>query len=260
VATYNISFIGAGNVAESLVCGLAAAGHRILSVASRGGDSARLLAATCGAEWRHDLAVPENCDIVIISVTDTAVAGVAAAIKAGQGTVIVHTAGSVSLEALGRTAGAGILYPLQTFTKGFPPDLRKVPFFIEATDSRTLGMLRDLSEGIGAGAWDCDSEARRQLHVAAVFTNNFSNFMMTTGAAVAARAGIDPALLRPLIEETARKALRTGPEAAQTGPAVRQDTGTVKSHIDLLSFSPQYQKLYRLVSRMITGHYGKNKR
>lgn len=260
MATYNISFIGAGNVAESLVYGLSAAGHRIVSVASRGGGSARLLAETCGAEWRRDLTVPENCDILIISVTDTAVAGVAAGAMAGPGTAVVHTAGSVSLEALGRSTGAGVLYPLQTFTKGFPPDLRKVPFFIEATDASTLGILRELGEGIGSGAWECDSEARKQLHVAAVFTNNFSNFMMTTGEAVAARAGIDPALLRPLIEETARKALRTGPEAAQTGPAVRQDKGTVKSHIDLLSFSPQYQELYRLVSRMITGHYSKSKR
>ena len=260
MATYNISFIGAGNVAESLVCGLAAAGHRIVSVASLGGESARLLASTCGAEWRRDLTVPENCDILIISVTDTAVAGVAANLMAGPGTAVVHTAGSVSLEALGRSTGAGVLYPLQTFTKGFPPDLRKVPFFIEATDPSTLEMLRELGKGIGSGTWECDSDARKQLHVAAVFTNNFSNFMMTTGEAVAARAGIDPALLRPLIEETARKALRTGPEAAQTGPAVRHDKGTVKSHIDLLSFSPQYQKLYRLVSRMITGHYSKSKR
>lgn len=260
MATYNISFIGAGNVAESLVCGLAAAGHRILSIASRGGESARLLAATCGAEWRRDLTVPENCDILIICVTDTAVTSVAAGVTAGPGTVIVHTAGSVSLEALDRSTGAGVLYPLQTFTKGYPPDLRKVPFLTEATDSSTLGMLRELGVGIGSGAWECDSEARRQLHVAAVFTNNFSNFMMTTGEAVAARAGIDPALLRPLIEETARKVLRTGPEAAQTGPAVRQDKGTVKSHIELLSFSPQYQKLYRLVSRMIADHYSQSKR
>lgn len=260
MATYNISFIGAGNVAESLVCGLAAAGHRILSVASRGGDSARVLASRYGAEWRRDLTVPENCDILIISVTDTAVAGVAAGVMAGPGTAVVHTAGSVSLESLGRSDGAGVLYPLQTFTKGFPPDLRKVPFFIEATDAATLRILRELAECIGAGAWECDSESRKQLHVAAVFTNNFSNFMMTTGEAVAARAGIDPQLLRPLIEETARKVLRTGPEAAQTGPAVRQDMGTVKSHIELLSFSPQYQKLYRFVSRMIADHYSKRKR
>lgn len=260
MATYNISFIGAGNVAESLVAGLSAAGHRIISVASRSGESARMLATSSGAEWRRDLSVPHNCDVLILSVTDTAVSQVAAEAVIPSGTVIVHTAGSVPLEAIGRSTGAGVLYPLQTFTRGFPPDLRKVPFFIEATDSRTLKILREIGESIGAGAWECDSQARKQLHLAAVFTNNFSNFMMTTGESIAGRAGIDPQLLRPLIEETARKAVRTGPAAAQTGPAVRHDSGTIKSHIDLLSFSPQYQKLYRLVSSMIAGYYGKNKK
>ena len=84
--------------------------------------------------------------------------------------------------------------------------------------------------------------------------------MMTSGETIAREAGIDPALLRPLMEETVRKALHSGPEAAQTGPAVRHDTATVKSHIELLSFSPQYQKLYRLVSRMIAGHYRNRKK
>jgi len=73
VATYNISFIGAGNVAESLCHGLAAAGHRIASVASKGGESARLLADSTGAEWRKDLSLPPDCDIVILAVTDNVV-------------------------------------------------------------------------------------------------------------------------------------------------------------------------------------------
>ncbi len=260
MALYNISFIGAGNVAGALAAGLAAAGHRILSVASREGDSARELAASLEAEWRHDLSVPAECDLLIISVSDTAIGAVAERAVISPGTLIAHTAGSVPLAALGRSSNAGVLYPLQTFTKGFPPDLSKVPFFIEATDSNTLQLLREVGESIGAGAWECDSESRRKLHVAAVFTNNFSNFMMTTGETIAREAGIDPELLRPLIGETARKALRTGPEAAQTGPAVRHDTGTLKSHIELLSFSPQYQKLYRLVSKMIAGHYSKKKK
>ncbi|MDM8003147.1 MAG: DUF2520 domain-containing protein [Bacteroidota bacterium] len=260
MATYNISFIGAGNVAESLAAGLAAAGHTIVSVSSRNGVTAEALAARTGAEFRRDLVVPEHCDLLLICVTDTVVAQVAAAAVIPAKTVVAHTAGSVPLSALGRTSGAGVLYPLQTFTKGFPPDLSKVPFFIEATDDRTLKILRETGESIGAGVWNCDSQKRKQMHVAAVFTNNFSNFMMTTGEMVAREAGIDPALLRPLMEETVRKAVRTGPEAAQTGPAVRHDTVTVKSHIELLSFSPQYQKLYRLVSRMITGHYRKKKK
>ena len=260
MAIYNISFIGAGNVAESLSAGLKAAGHRILSVASKGGDSARALAEAAGAEWRRDLTVPGSCDILILAVTDTAVAEIASSAVLADHTLIVHTAGSVPLSALGRKRNAGVLYPLQTFTKGFPPDLGKVPFFIEATDSHSLAMLREIGTVIGAGAWDCDSEQRRHLHVAAVFTNNFSNFMMTTGESIAAGAGFDPALLHPLMEETVRKALRTGPSSAQTGPAVRHDLGTIKSHIELLSFSPEYQELYRLVTEMIAGHYKNNRR
>jgi predicted short-subunit dehydrogenase-like oxidoreductase (DUF2520 family) len=79
--------------------------------------------------------------------------------------------------------------------------------------------------------------------------------MMTSGEAIATEAGFDPSLLRPLMEETVRKALRTGPERAQTGPAVRHDVSTMESHLELLSFSPEYKELYRLISRMITGHY-----
>src|SRR5665647_781358 len=255
MSTRNISFIGAGNVAETLCQGLTAAGHRIISVASLGGDSARALAAATGAGFRKDLSIPDNCDILILAVTDTSVAEVAHEVNLPERTVIVHTAGSVPLNALGRSRRAGVFYPLQTFTKGFVPDLKKVPFFIEATDEPTLDLLRVLATDIGAGAWDCDTEKRRHLHVAAVFTNNFSNFMMTTGEALAKEAGFDPSLLRPLMEETLRKALRTGPERAQTGPAVRHDDRTIESHLELLSFSPEYQKLYRLISSMITDHY-----
>lgn len=255
MSTRNISFIGAGNVAEALCRGLSAAGHLIISVSSRGGDSAHALAAATGADWKRDLSVPENCDILILAVTDTAVAEVAREVILPDRTVIVHTAGSVSLNALGRSRRAGVFYPLQTFTKGFLPELKKVPFFIEATEEPTMNLLRDLASDIGAGAWRCDTAKRMHLHVAAVFANNFSNFMMTTGEAIATEAGFDPSLLRPLMEETVRKALRSGPERAQTGPAVRHDDRTIESHLELLSFSPEYQRLYRMISMMITDHY-----
>lgn len=255
---YNISFIGAGNVAEALCTGLKAEGQKILSVASRGGDSARQLAKSAGAVWTRDNTITENCDIVIVAVNDISVAEVAKSIRLPGKTVIVHTAGSVSLSALGRTTHAGVLYPLQTFSKGFSPDLRKVPFFIEATDKSTLKVLHNLGMLIGAGAWECDSERRRYLHLAAVFTNNFSNFMMTVGEVIASRAGFDPALLKPLMEETARKAIVAGPSSSQTGPAVRHDALTLKNHVELLSFSPEYRELYEQISLLITEYYKKS--
>jgi len=257
VAPYNISFIGAGSLAEALSHGLRAGGHKILSFSSKGGESAAKLAELSGALWIHDYYIPDNCDVVIVAVTDTAVAEVAGKIKLPDNAVIVHTAGSVKMSALLRETHCGVLYPLQTFTKGFSPDLREVPFFIEASEKSTLKILYELVKTMGAEAWECDSDRRRYLHLAAVFTNNFSNFMMTAGGTIAVQAGFDQTVLLPLIEETARKALRTGPRAAQTGPAVRHDAGTMKNHIELLSFSPEYRELYSQISNLIMEYYKK---
>jgi predicted short-subunit dehydrogenase-like oxidoreductase (DUF2520 family) len=260
MSAYNISFIGAGNVAQALCAALKTAGHRIVSVASKTGNSARSLALSVGAEWKHDLSAPETCDILVIAVNDDSVEQVSSALEVSEGTVIAHTAGSVPLSALGRTSRAGVFYPLQTFTKGCLPDMKKVPFFIEASDNRSLEILRDLGNSIGSGTWECDSDRRMYIHMAAVFTNNFSNFMMTAGERIVSDAGFDPALLRPLMEETARKAIVAGPAQAQTGPAVRHDEKTIKSHLELLSFLPEYQELYEKISTLIGDYYNKGKK
>jgi hypothetical protein len=62
-----------------------------------------------------------------------------------------------------------------------------------------------------------------------------------------------------LINETILKAIETGPENSQTGPAFRFDEGTIKRHIDLLSFSPELQAVYREVSRSIMQLYKNRK-
>lgn len=250
----NISFIGAGNVAEALCHGFSMAGQKIVSVCSAGGESARRLAASYNALWMRDYSVPDSCDLVVLAVYDRAVAEVASQLILPDNTILVHTAGSVPLSALGRPERAGVLYPLQTFSRGFTPDIACVPFFIEATDNPTLETLRRLAVLTGAGAWECDSDHRRYLHLAAVFINNFSTFMITAGEEIASRAGFDRSLLLPLLQETTRKIAAAGPAAAQTGPAVRHDTLTMNNHIDLLSFSPQYRDLYRMISDMIMDH------
>ena len=256
MANFNISFIGAGNVGEALCKSLFSAGQNIITVSSGRGDSASLLAGEVGATVVRDGTIPDECDIVILAVPDNAIADVAAGIPHEKKAVVVHTAGGADMNLLNRSARAGVLYPLQTFSRGITPDLQKVPFFIEATDRQSLEMIRELAGLIGSVIYECDSEHRKYLHLAAVFINNFSNFMMTSGEDIARKAGFDPEVMRPLMEETFRKILNIGPSAAQTGPAVRHDTETIKSHIELLSFSPEYQKLYQLISDMICG-YGK---
>jgi predicted short-subunit dehydrogenase-like oxidoreductase (DUF2520 family) len=89
------------------------------------------------------------------------------------------------------------------------------------------------------------------LHLAAVFVNNFTNHMLRTGKEIASMAGFSFEVLEPLVNETISKALDIGPENSQTGPAVRNDLNTIEKHLDLLSFSPEMQDMYREITRSI---------
>ena len=75
------------------------------------------------------------------------------------------------------------------------------------------------------------------LHLAAVFVCNFTNHMITLGREVSLKADYPFEILTPLIKETISKALDSGPENSQTGPAVRNDRNTIEKHLELLSFS-----------------------
>ena len=76
---------------------------------------------------------------------------------------------------------------------------------------------------------------------------------------VAIKAGYSLELFKPLLTETIAKALEVGPGISQTGPASRNDNITIEKHLDLLSFSPELQRLYSEVTQSIISYY-KDKR
>jgi len=254
---YNISFVGAGNVAEALALAFMKEKQKIASVSSKSGISARSLADKTGAIVQNGYHFPDETDIIIISVNDSSIESVAESIECNDNTIVVHTAGSVPLSILGRSDNAGVLYPLQTFTKGRTVNMRAVPFFIEATDEHTLQVIKDLAMVIGSSSHECVSERRKSLHLAAVFASNFPNYMMAIGSEIVSRAGFNPGVLHPLIKEMTGKAIAMGPESAQTGPARRSDRKIIDEHLELLSYAPEYQDLYKQVSEMIINYFNK---
>ena len=133
-----------------------------------------------------------------------------------------------------------------------------MPFFIEASDNQTTGTLKKLAETLGGKVYLVNTEHRRMLHLAAVFVCNFTNHMLTAGKEITSKAGLSFEVLEPLIRETISKALEMGPEKSQTGPAVRNDQNTIAKHMDLLSFSPELQEIYKDVTKSIIKHYKKD--
>jgi predicted short-subunit dehydrogenase-like oxidoreductase (DUF2520 family) len=253
---YRISFAGAGKVASSLSTSLKEKGHSILQIISRDREKGTALAKLCDAQWSDKPDFGILNDIVIIAVPDRSISSVPASIKCGVETIVVHTAGSYGLDVFPPSVRkCGVFYPLQTFSEGRKIDFTDIPVFIEANDQETGKMLGRLAESLGCRPVYSDTEHRRLLHVAAVFVSNFTNYMLTSGERISARAGFPPDLLRPLIRETISKAMEQGPSCSQTGPAIRFDYNTIEKHLELLSFSPELQTVYEEISRSIMNFY-----
>ena len=85
----------------------------------------------------------------------------------------------------------------------------------------------------------------------AVFAGNFSNHMYALAEKLLVKQGLSFDLLKPLIAETAAKALEIPPHLAQTGPAVRGDNTIMEEHMALLESYPEFAELYRLISMSI---------
>lgn len=228
--TYRTVLIGRGNVASHLGEALQKAGHQLISVGGR----------------NRTQSIPTDADLYVIAVTDSAIASVAAEIGEVKG-VVVHTAGSVPMSVLPQQ-NRGVLYPLQTFTKGRPVDMQSVPLFIESDGD--LVFLREVAQGISNNVKEMDSERRRYLHLAAVFCCNFTNHMYRLTEKMLSRHDIPFSVMLPLIDETASKVHSLSPGQAQTGPAVRWNQEVMAAQIELLE-RDDLRQLYQIISQSI---------
>lgn len=249
---YNISFAGAGRVGGALCEALYDAGLRISQVVSPTGENGKAVAERCKAVWSPDLIFSDETDIIIVAVPDSNLEEVIRKIRCRRDALIAHTAGSYGLDVFpSHIINSGVLYPLQTFSKGRRVTFRELPFFIESSGEVALNMLKSIAGKIGGRVYFTDTEHRRLLHLSAVFVCNYVNHMLHAGKEITERAALPFEVLEPLIQETILKAVENGPGKSQTGPAARHDLNTIAKHIELLSFSPRLQTLYREVSQSI---------
>jgi predicted short-subunit dehydrogenase-like oxidoreductase (DUF2520 family) len=254
----SISFAGAGRVAEALSKEFFQAGYTIDKIVSENEKSGRPLADSCKALWSDDLSFQDSTKVIIVAVPDHRLKSVLESVDCSPETLVVHTAGSFGLDIFPeKIIKRGIFYPLQTFSKGRKISFLDLPFLLESSDNESAEIIKTLAESIGGKVHLVDTDKRRMLHLAAVFVCNFTNHILTSGREVAFKADYPFQILAPLIKETISKALDLGPENAQTGPAVRNDTNTIEKHLELLSFSSELKKVYEVMTKSIIEYYKK---
>lgn len=249
-----IVMIGAGNVASHLAPAISKAGAAdFVQVYSRHIESARELAEKLPAATATDSPedIAGDADIYLISVKDDAIGRIVEALPK-TGALVLHTSGSVGMEALAPASERyGVFYPLQTFSKNVTLDMGAVPLFVEGSSPEVEAEIRELGEKVFSKVYHADSEIRKKMHISAVFACNFTNHLWAIAEELLSREGLPFDVLRPLLEETLRKALVNFPSASQTGPAARGDRKIIEAHLSQLS--GREKELYRILSDDIMG-------
>ena len=195
----------------------------------------------------------KTADIYIIAIADDAIAALSSLLPQKNKVLVVHTSGSVNINAIDERFRRGVFYPLQTFTKDQSIDFDSIPICLEAQHKEDLVLLEKLASSISGDTYFIDSEQRRNLHIAAVFVNNFTNHMYYIGHQICSEHMLPFQILNPLIEETARKVSTTFPVQAQTGPAKRKDENTVARQLNQVP--KDYQEIYKTITKSIIKTY-----
>lgn len=250
---FKIVILGAGNVATQLGLVLKKSKHTIIQVYSKHKSSASKLAHSLDSDYTNSPEkIDTTADIYIIAVNDDSIIEVGKQLKLND-KIVVHTSGSVEMNVLKLVSkNIGVFYPLQTFSKNNKVDFSVIPICIEANNAATIKVLQTIAKSISNNVQKIDSEQRKTIHLAAVFACNFSNHLYSIASNILESANISFDVLKPLIEETAKKIKNISPVEAQTGPAVRHDIKTINNHLKMLSGNKEYQQLYKLISKNIT--------
>lgn len=252
---FRVALIGSGRLGSQLAMALEKAGHRIAEIYNPSPKSAEKLAYHLyDSQLVNSLDFSDSdCNFFVIAVPDEAIGQVATEIVLPDEAIVVHTSGATPQGVLEVTAADnyGVFWPLQSFSHSATFTFTQLPVIIEGSNDYTLEILNKLAVSLGAEPVFMIEEERKNLHLAAVFASNFTNHMLRLAETVLEKDSISLDILKPLVVETIRKAFAIGPESAQTGPAVREDMGTIDAQANMLADDESLQRMYRTLSQDI---------
>ena len=243
----NVILIGSGNVATHLGINLKNNNFNIVQVISSTLKNAETLATKLDSDFSNNISDLKKADLIIVAVSDNEIGNIANQII---NTPIVHTSGSVGLEVFKNNNNAGVFYPLQTFNTNVEVAFKEVPICIEANNKEFEEELLKIGKSLSNSVVKMNSEQRKQLHIAAVFSCNFTNQMFAISDDILEKSNIDFKLLLPLIKQTVNKLKTKKAIEVQTGPAKRKDLEIIKQHLNLIS-NKKNKEIYKLISESI---------
>ena len=196
----------------------------------------------------------QSVDAVFVAVPDNVIAEVSRQLAALLPPTlrVLHTSGATPLGQLDSYfRHRGVLWPIRSLRRGEAVGTwRDLPLVTFASDAVTRDWLTSLANSLSDTVAYLDDRQRAQLHLAAVFSNNFVTALYEVAYQLCSAHAVPFELLLPIIRHTAAQQDGQPPRDRQTGAAARGDTATMHRHLQLLT-DPRYRQLYRDLSQLI---------
>ncbi len=202
----SIVTVGAGRLGTALTAALGAAGLDVRGPLGRGASA-------------------DGAATVLLCVPDREIAAAAAAVAPGP--LVGHCSGATGLAPLAPHE-AFSLHPLMTVPANASPGvLSGAGCAVDGTTQRALEVAERLAAVLGMHATRIAEEDRVAYHAAASIASNFLVTLEGAAERLAATAGVDRALLAPLVRAAVEDWAERGAADALTGPIARGDEETV---------------------------------
>ena len=205
-----ITIVGRGRAGTALSRALSSVGHVTALVA------------------HDDLDQVIDVDAVVLCVPDDALAEVASSLRVGHSTVVLHIAGSRTLDVLQPHPLVGSMHPLVALSSTEIGARRLIgAAYCVAGHRRAAEIVRSL----GGTTFSLPDEQRAGYHAAACVAANHLVTLLGHVAVLANHVGLTLDDFLPLAASALEDVTAMGPAAALTGPASRGDLSTIDAHL-----------------------------
>jgi len=261
-----VTVIGAGKVGTYLAKRFHDNNYIINMVISKSKNSAVALSKKVHAKWSTSIKdIPEESDIIIISVPDPAIKSVADEITKldlnFNRMIVFHVSGTISYSILDKIKKHGAttfsMHPYQTFASKESSGKMKHPIFYGIEGNRlAVAKAKKIVSSIKSKFIVVPGEKKIIYHSSAVMISNFLLALFSSAeellSQIEKNKKIRHEFMTSLSSEAYKNYFEKGFKKSITGPAVRRDMNTIEKHIIALNKEDvQLGVLYKIFTDII---------
>ncbi len=235
-----IGIIGAGRVGGALAIALSEKNFPVC-LANRHKESADFIASVSKA---RSISIEDaaRCEVVLLTVTDSAIKSVAKQIAdlVSKEQVVIHTSGALSSKEISfLNARVGSLHPLKSFAN--PEDAAKSlkgTIFTFEGSKKAEEAAKKIVSIVNGRFIKINPNDKVLYHLAAVLTANYTVTLFSLSQEILTSIGFSDEdakeSLLTLVKGVVRNIEKNGVDNALTGPILRGDVETIRMHLNAI--------------------------